>query len=57
MPIHWLCPTYFFRDYATAMYDAYTEKFVLVYSLNTGIPRFRLLMWGHTQKNEEAKTA
>ena len=56
MPIHRLCPIYFFRDYATAMYDAYTEKFVLV-SLNTGIPQFMLLMWGHTQKNEEAKTA
>ena len=23
--------------------------------MNTGIPRFTLLMWGHTQKNSEAK--
>ena len=55
MPIHRLCPTYFFCDYATAMYDAYTEKFVLVYSLNTGIPRVTMLMWGHTKKNRGSK--
>ena len=24
---------------------------------NTGIPRFMLLMWGHKEKNVEAKTA
>ena len=30
---------------------------VLSTTTSTGIPRFMLLMWGHIQKNGEAKTA
>ena len=42
------------------------NKIILVFSVSispmqsiehTGIPRFMLLLWGHTKKNAEAKTA